>query len=968
MREQNQLADQFEVRRRRLLEIARSEHASQNQMNRANRALLDLTRQREVAEGRLAQRQANRAQQAQAEASQRAANAELDVLDRQARTGSRKAAIEAQVLRVRQQATAQAANLQRLAQNELLTAEQRARIQQRIVQLRALETREIAMARKGQLGMLAGQNQLGAMMAAGMITGAAGAPMAGMGLVGLGAAGLSPGAIGATMGAAAIVGMGAASIREAAQFEASMSRVQAVLGATRSQMAGMREEALRLGRTTVFTADQAAEGMARLSLAGLNMAQTQRAIEPTLQLAVAGELDIAESARILTQLMSGMNLTADQLTETVDTMVKAFTSANTDLRELGQAMSFVGPVAMLTDQSLQDVTASIQALSNAGMAGERAGTGLRQILLTLLAPTKQAEDLLNKLNISIRGVGNSVLPIEDIIGQFEDRLKGLGSAEVGSAIGQIFDNRAAASFIALLKQGRDGLAELRQGLEGADGSAARFSDTLTDNLQGAITKLRSAWSGLLIDLGTAPQNAMQQYVADIAGGVNVLGDLAAGRGLAPREQIKVENGRLGQLQAERQRLRVESAQARRLIDARMGAGHENPGTGGLYETIVANERRLAELQTQIAREEAKAGEAVAVAREKREREAVGGVVNSLLSDSQSRERMSFLDVEVSQRDRIVEAIRGEVEMIERLNAMKEKETRLTDAQRASLDEGVAERQKRIAEGERRLAELQERADRRGEAAVFEADRAATARRAEKGSVPAIRRLAEMQAQSAIDSQIRALTEALADPAISEDRRTDVTGRLTRLQDQRGGLIADAGRVAVEGAQERNQAEDQRRQDSIRRRQITLLEEQAKLGDEDKQREAEKLKIRERFLGIEREIRDTLRDERLTAADRESLIEQLATLAELRKEAEAAAGKAIGPKNVGRGDFIEVQDISRFRFREDGKADPERVAQKTREAQDRKLASIDRNMTTMVDSLNELINRPSNVSVLGVGAA
>ena len=183
-----------------------------------------------------------------------------------------------------------------------------------------------------------------------------------------------------------------------------------------------------MGATTVFSASQAAEAMSYFALAGFDTQQIMDALGPTLNLAAAGQIEIAEAADIAAKIMSGMGISADNLGNAIDVMAKAMTTANTDLTMLGDAFKFVGPMAKTAGVSLEEITAAIQLLSNAGIQGEMAGTTLRGMLLSLTSPSSEAKRELDRLGVSIIDSAGNVRGLAAIIGDLESSLSGAGSS------------------------------------------------------------------------------------------------------------------------------------------------------------------------------------------------------------------------------------------------------------------------------------------------------------------------------------------------------------------------------------------------------------------------------------------------------------------------------------------------------------------------------------------------------------
>ena len=176
-----------------------------------------------------------------------------------------------------------------------------------------------------------------------------------------------------------------------AGFEQKMARVKALTGATGKDFDRLSTKAKQLGESTVFSASQAAEAMSSFALAGYDVEKILRAIGPTLDLAAAGQLDVAQAADIAVKIMSGMGLEVEQLGQTLDVLTKAMTTANTDLPMLGDAMKYVGPIAKNAGLALEEIVAAVQLLSNAGIQGEMAGTTLRGMLAVADQPQRRGQ-------------------------------------------------------------------------------------------------------------------------------------------------------------------------------------------------------------------------------------------------------------------------------------------------------------------------------------------------------------------------------------------------------------------------------------------------------------------------------------------------------------------------------------------------------------------------------------------------
>lgn len=312
------------------------------------------------------------------------------------------------------------------------------------------------------------------------------ATMMGAGVSAIGAAATAPFAIG---------------VQTYATFEASMARVKALTKSNTKEYDALELKARELGATTVFSATQAAEAMQYFALAGFSVDEILTSVGPTLELAAAGQIGIAEAADISSKLMAGMGIEAKDLANSVDVLAKAMSTANTDVPQLGEAFKYVGPLARASGMSLEETTAAIQLLSNAGVQGEMAGTSLRGMLLSLTSPTKEAQGELDRLGVKVIDTAGKIRPLHAIIGDLETALADVGNGEKMKSIGTIFPARQAAGVEILISQGADALREKTTALADATGTAARISATQLDTIKGDQVIAESAAEGMFIALG-----------------------------------------------------------------------------------------------------------------------------------------------------------------------------------------------------------------------------------------------------------------------------------------------------------------------------------------------------------------------------------------------------------------------------------------------------------------------------------
>jgi TP901 family phage tail tape measure protein len=292
-----------------------------------------------------------------------------------------------------------------------------------------------------------------------------------------------------------IMGIAGSAIHTAAQFEKSMNRVSALSGATGKDLDALRDQSRELGRTTVFAATEAAEAQGFLAMAGFKTTEILGAMPSVLNLAAAGQLDIARTADIASNIMSGYGLTTEELGHANDVLAKAMTSANVDMEMLGESMKMVAPIASSAGMGFEDVTAAIALMGNAGIQGTMAGTSLRFAIGSLLDPVDDVAKELKRLGITTKDAEGNLLPFLEIVEQLES------SGANTSSMLKIFGQRAGAGMSAIVGQGTEALRSMQQSLIDAGGTAKEVADVQMKGLSGEMKEFTSAMESSKIELG-----------------------------------------------------------------------------------------------------------------------------------------------------------------------------------------------------------------------------------------------------------------------------------------------------------------------------------------------------------------------------------------------------------------------------------------------------------------------------------
>lgn len=313
-----------------------------------------------------------------------------------------------------------------------------------------------------------------------------------------------------------IVAFGASTLKTAADFEMSMNRVQVLSRATGGQLEAMEKQARDLGATTKFSASEAGDAMGYLAMAGFSADKIMGAMPGTLALAAASGMDLARTADIASNILTGFNLQATEMNRVADVMAYTMSAANVNVEMLGESMKFVAPIAAGMNVPIEEVSAAIGFLGNAGIQGAMGGTALRQMFASLAKPTNETAIALARLKIPkselIDATGN-VKGIIPVIAALERQ--GATAADVL----EIFGTKVGPAMQALLKQGAGPLRKFTEELEKSGGTAQRIADVQTKGLAGQLKNLKSAFEEL--QLAIADSGILEWVTGLVIGLVNL---------------------------------------------------------------------------------------------------------------------------------------------------------------------------------------------------------------------------------------------------------------------------------------------------------------------------------------------------------------------------------------------------------------------------------------------------------------
>ncbi|EGQ4787145.1 phage tail tape measure protein [Salmonella enterica subsp. enterica serovar Durban] len=326
------------------------------------------------------------------------------------------------------------------------------------------------------------------------------------------------------LGAATAAGYGAGRfLAPAVSFDREVARVGALTRLDKSdpQFTALREQAKKLGAETQFTSRDAASGQAFLAMAGFTPQSIQAALPGVLNMALAGGMDLGETADIGSNILSQFHLDPKEMDRVSDVLTAAFTRTNTDLSSIGEAMKYAGTGMAGLGVSVEQTTAMIGVMANVGLRGSIAGTGLQTTFSRLAAPTDKAASALKELGVSVADSTGKMRPAEAVLSDIYKSVSKYGKVDQLSFFKDIAGEEAAKSFQALVQSAGSGeLQKLIGELKKAQGEAATVAKKMADNLDGDLKNLDSAWEGFRIqisDLIKGPLRGLVQGISDVVG-------------------------------------------------------------------------------------------------------------------------------------------------------------------------------------------------------------------------------------------------------------------------------------------------------------------------------------------------------------------------------------------------------------------------------------------------------------------
>lgn len=320
-----------------------------------------------------------------------------------------------------------------------------------------------------------------------------------------------------------LVGIGTAAVATTAKFDSSMSNLQAISGATGTEIDSLRDKAKEMGAKTKFSASEAADAFTYMAMAGWKTGDMLDGIEGIMNLAAASGEDLASTSDIVTDALTAFGLSASDSGHFADVLAAASNNANTNVSMLGESFKYVAPVAGALGYSVEDVSVALGLMANSGIKASQAGTSLRSSLTRMLKPTKTMTSYMQQLGIMTQdgvvtamvNTDGSMKPLSETMTILRDKFKGLTKAQQAEYAAAIFGQESMAGMLAIINASDKDFDKLTESINNAGGTAQNMADTQLNNLSGQLTILKSTLESIAISIG----EILMPYVRDFVSGL-----------------------------------------------------------------------------------------------------------------------------------------------------------------------------------------------------------------------------------------------------------------------------------------------------------------------------------------------------------------------------------------------------------------------------------------------------------------
>ena len=313
----------------------------------------------------------------------------------------------------------------------------------------------------------------------------------------------------------ALSGLGLAVSKVGKDFEAQMSKVEAISGSTAEEMELLEAKAKELGATTQFSATEAGQALEYMALAGFKTEDMLDSLSGVMDLAAASGEDLGLVSDILTDGLTAFGLSAKEAGRFADVLAAASSNSNTNVAMLGESFKYVAPVAGALGYSIEDTATALGLMANAGIKASQSGTALRTILTNLTSTSKPVVETLSELGVVTTDSAGNMLPLNDILVQLRGSFAGLSEVQQAQYAKTLAGQEGMSGLLAIVNASEADFNKLSNAINNSNGKAGEMAQVMNDNLAGAIKNLQSALEGVALTIYDEIKEPLKETIQTI---------------------------------------------------------------------------------------------------------------------------------------------------------------------------------------------------------------------------------------------------------------------------------------------------------------------------------------------------------------------------------------------------------------------------------------------------------------------
>lgn len=306
--------------------------------------------------------------------------------------------------------------------------------------------------------------------------------------------------------------IGAMALKTTADFDAGMSEVKAISGATGTEFKQLETKAIQMGAKTKYSATEAASAFKYMAMAGWDTNDMLSGISGVMNLAAASGEDLATTSDIVTDALTAFGLSAKDSSHFADILAQASSRSNTNVGLMGETFKYVAPVAGALGYSAEDCAVAIGLMANSGIKASQAGTALRSLFTRLAKPTDTVAAAMERYNITLTDANGNMKPLSTLMSEMRDRFSGLSEAQKANLAATLAGQEGMSGLLAIVNSSDDDFKNLTDSINNADGASERMAKTMQDNLKGSFTIFKSTVESAAISIGKKLTPEVRKFV------------------------------------------------------------------------------------------------------------------------------------------------------------------------------------------------------------------------------------------------------------------------------------------------------------------------------------------------------------------------------------------------------------------------------------------------------------------------